>query len=175
MDRLTRGLQALAESRNITGEGADGMRAYIREVHVPVLQCLLLGLSAFQIAVGVYWAGYQRVDADGNFHLVRDEHEMHLTQLDAGMHKLRDISAQLRQISADASHLVSFGSAGTGAVERTVDDLQRMHLIVKTQLETWEAYEGSDPGFAQQSRVGRRGSGPVLSAGQLPDRPCVLG
>jgi hypothetical protein len=58
----------LAESRNITGEGADGMRAYLREVHVPVLQCLLLGLSAFQIAVGVYWAGYQRVDADGNFH-----------------------------------------------------------------------------------------------------------
>ncbi|KQR53964.1 hypothetical protein ASF88_03745 [Leifsonia sp. Leaf336] len=167
VDKLTQGLHALAESGNITGEGADGMRAYIREVHVPVLQCLLLGLSTFQTAVGVYWAGYRQVDADGNFHLVRDEHETHVFQLDAGMRQLRGIGSQLRQISADASRLVSLGSAGAGAVERTVDDLQRMHLIAKTQLETWEAYEGSDPGFAQVQELISRLGGIVNRVGSV--------
>lgn len=167
VDKLTHGLHALAESKNITGEGADGMRAYIREVHVPVLQCLLLGLSTFQTAVGVYWAGYRQVDADGNFHLVRDEHETHVTQLDAAMRQLRGIGSQLRQISADASHLVSLGSAGAGAAEQTGDDLQRMHLIVKAQLETWEAYEGSDPGFAQVEELISRLGGIVNRVGSV--------
>ncbi|MGH1550603.1 T7SS effector LXG polymorphic toxin [Leifsonia poae] len=165
LDRLTQGLQALAGSRNISGEGADAMRAYIREVHVPVLQCLLLGLSTFQTAVGVYWAGYRHVEAHGNFHLVRDEHQAHLTQLDAGMQQLRGVSAQLRQISADASHLVSLGSAGAGAADRAVDEVQRMHLIVKTQLESWEAYEASDPGFRRVQELISRLRGIVNRVG----------
>ncbi|MGH1551109.1 hypothetical protein ACRAWB_18805 [Leifsonia poae] len=165
LDRLTQGLQALAGSRNVSGVGADAMRAYIREVHVPVLQCLLLGLSTFQTAVGVYWVGYRHVEAHGNFHLVRDEHQAHLTQLDAGMQQLRGVSAQLRQISADASHLVSLGSAGAGAADRAVDEVQRMHLIVKTQLESWEAYEASDPGFRRVQELISRLRGIVNRVG----------
>ena len=33
VDQLRQGLEALAGSDRITGEGADAMRAYIREVH----------------------------------------------------------------------------------------------------------------------------------------------
>ncbi|WP_235493350.1 glycohydrolase toxin TNT-related protein [Leifsonia sp. Leaf336] len=146
---LAQGLQVLAASEKVRGLGADGMRAYIREVHGPILRSLLIGLSTFQTAVGVYWNGYAQVDTGGNFWLVRDELQAHLTQLGAGMGTLQDVAAELRTIAGDASHLVSLGGAGAVQAERTVEDLGRMHAIVKGQLGTWEAYEASDHGFAQ--------------------------
>ncbi|WP_431247689.1 T7SS effector LXG polymorphic toxin [Leifsonia xyli] len=149
VSELAQGLQALAGSERISGQGADAMRAYIREVHGPILQSLLIGLSTFQTAIGVYWNGYAQVDAGGNFRLVRDELEAHLSQLESGMGALRGIAAELRKISGDASHLVSLGGAGASAAERCVDDLDRMHAIAKDQVEAWEAYEASDHGFGQ--------------------------
>ncbi|WP_431218257.1 T7SS effector LXG polymorphic toxin [Leifsonia xyli] len=149
VSELAQGLQALAGSERISGQGADAMRAYIREVHGPILQSLLIGLSTFQTAIGVYWNGYAQVDASGNFRLVRDELEAHLSQLESGMGALRGIAAELRKISGDASHVVSLGGAGATAAERCVDDLDRMHAIAKGQLEAWEAFEASDHGFGQ--------------------------
>ncbi|MFE4952220.1 hypothetical protein ACFQ9V_19110 [Leifsonia sp. NPDC056665] len=147
--QLAEGLESLAASGNITGRGADAMRAYIREVHVPILQSLLIGLSTFQTAVGVYWDGYAQVDAGGNFLLVKDEYDTHLAQLESGMETLRGFGTRLRQISADASHLVSLDGAAAKAAEQTANDLEGMHSIAKGQKETWEAYEASDPGFGQ--------------------------
>ncbi|WP_431219078.1 T7SS effector LXG polymorphic toxin [Leifsonia xyli] len=149
VSELAQGLQALAGSERISGQGADAMRAYIREVHGPILQSLLIGLSTFQTAIGVYWNGYAQVDAGGNFRLVRDELEAHLSQLESGMGALRGIAAELRKISGDASHVVSLGGAGATAAERCVDDLDRMRAIAKGQLEAWEAFEASDHGFGQ--------------------------
>ncbi|SEH89525.1 hypothetical protein SAMN04515692_106170 [Leifsonia sp. CL147] len=123
------------------------MRAYIREVHVPILQSLLVGLSTFQTAIGVYWRGYAQVDADGNFRLVRDEYEMHLARLDRGVEQVQGFGDQLRRITADASHLVSLG--GVGAVGQLLDALQGMHAVARAQKDAWEAYEASDPGFGQ--------------------------
>ncbi|WP_434318756.1 hypothetical protein [Leifsonia sp. P73] len=149
VSQLAEGLEQLAASGNITGHGADAMRAYIREVHIPILQCLLIGLTTFQTAVGVYWNGYAQVDTGGNFRLVKDEYDTHLTQLESGIGQLRGFAARLRQITADASHLVSLDGAGAKAAEQTADDLEGMHSIAKGQKETWEAYEASDPGFGQ--------------------------
>ncbi len=52
---LAQGLQALAASEEVSGLGADGMRVYIREAHGPILSSLMIALSTFQTAVGVYW------------------------------------------------------------------------------------------------------------------------
>ncbi|SEI17751.1 MULTISPECIES: glycohydrolase toxin TNT-related protein [unclassified Leifsonia] len=149
VSELLQGFDALAASDKVTGQGADAMRAYIGEVHLPILQSLLISLSTFQTAIGVYWNGYAQVDSDGNFRLVNDEYGTHLARLDRGMEQLRGFSVQLRQIAGDASHLVSLGGAGAVAAEQAVNELQGMHSIVKGQKETWEAYEASDPGFAQ--------------------------
>jgi len=149
VSELAQGLEVLAGSRAITGEGADAMRAYIREVHGPILRSLLVGLTTFQTAVGVYWNGYAQVDTGGDFRLVRDELEAHLKQLESGMGSLRGLAEQLRKIAGDASHLVSLGGAGATQAERCVDDLGRMHAVAKSHKETWEAYEASDHGFAQ--------------------------
>lgn len=149
VSQLAQGLGALAGSEKISGQGADAMRAYIREVHGPILQSLMIALSTFQTAVGVYWAGYAQVDAGGNFRLVRDELEAHLAQLNSGIGAMRGIAAELRAISGDASHLVSLGGAGASAAERCVDDLDRMHATATGLKESWEAYEASDHGFAQ--------------------------
>lgn len=157
VSELAQGLEALAGSNKISGQGADAMRAYIREVHGPILQSLVIGLSTFQTAVGVYWNGYAQVDAGGNFRLVRDELEAHLKRLESGMGALRGIASELRTIAGDASHLVSLGGAGSTA-ERCVDDLDRMHATAKGLKERWEAYEASDHEFARvQSLIAELG------------------
>ena len=164
---LLQGLDALAASGNVSGAGADGMRAYVREVHVPILQSLLIALSTFQTAVGVYWDGYAQVDADGDFRLVKDEYDAHLSQLEGGMGQLRGFGAQLRQIAADASHLVALGGAGAAAAEQTAEDLQQMHSIAKGQKEAWEAFEASDPGFGQVQNLIAELSRIVKNVGSL--------
>ena len=164
---LLQGLDALAASGDVSGAGADGMRAYVREVHVPILQSLLIALSTFQTAVGVYWDGYAQVDADGDFRLVKDEYDAHLSQLESGMGQLRGFGAQLRQIAADASHLVSLGGAGAAAAEQTADDLQQMHSIAKGQKEAWEAFEAWDPGFGQVQNLIAELSRIVKNVGSL--------
>lgn len=165
--QLQQGLEALAASEKISGQGADAMRAYIGEVHVPIVQLLQLGLSTFHTAIGVYWSGYRQVDSGGNFRLVRDEFQAHLAQLEGGMEQLRGFTTQLRRIAADASHLVSLGGAGAGAVEQTVNDLQGMHAIAKGQKESWEAYEASDPGFGQVKDLIAQLAGIVNNVGAL--------
>ncbi|MDR6865506.1 hypothetical protein J2Y69_000088 [Microbacterium resistens] len=164
---LAQGLESLAASGNISGVGADAMRAYIREVHVPVVQSLLVSLYTFQTAIGVYWNGYSQVDADGNFRLVNDEFDAHLTQLDTGMEQLRGFADDLRSIAASASHLVSLGGAGAGAADRTADSFQDLHRIAKTQKETWEAYEATDPGFAQVKSLLSELNGTIKKVGSL--------
>ncbi|PPG88549.1 hypothetical protein C5C00_02275 [Rathayibacter rathayi] len=146
---LAQGLEGLAGSANISGAGADAMRAYIREVHVPIVQSLLVCLYTFQTAIGVYWSGYGEVDADGNFRLVNDEFDDHVTQLDTGVELLRGFATDLRGIAARASHLVSLGSAGADAVEGTISEFENMQVVAKTQHETWQAYEATDHGFNQ--------------------------
>ncbi|MFE4467351.1 glycohydrolase toxin TNT-related protein [Leifsonia sp. NPDC056824] len=149
MSELALGLEALAASNRIGGVGADAMRAYIREVQLPVVQSLLVGVSTFQTAIGVYWEGYAQVDTDGNFRLVRDEFDAHVLQVDAGLGRLRGFQEELARISADASHLVALGGAGSGAVGATVAEFEGMRAIAGSQRETWEAYEASDAGFNQ--------------------------
>lgn len=167
LTELAQGLESLAASESISGQGAEGMRAYIREVHGPIVQSLLVGLYTFQTAIGKYWDGYSEVDADGNFRLVNDEFDAHLTQLDAGVGQLRGFAGELRLISAGAAHLVSLGSAGAAAAEDAAGGLERMHLIAKTQQETWAAYEASDPGFVQVRELIAEVNGIVTNLGSL--------
>ncbi|WP_276329557.1 T7SS effector LXG polymorphic toxin [Rathayibacter iranicus] len=149
LDALLQGLESLAASGNISGQGADAMRAYIREVHVPIVQSLLVCLSTFQTAIGVYWNGYSQVDTDGNFRLVNDEFDAHRAQLDTGIGQLRGFAADLRSIAARASHLVALDGAGAGAADAAAEGFERMRSIVTSQQETWAAYEATDPGFGQ--------------------------
>ncbi len=142
---LAQGLEALAGSDQISGVGADAMRAYIREVQLPVAQSLLVAVSTFQTAIGVYWAGYAQVDAHGDFRLVADEFDAHVSQLDAGLGRLRGFEGELTRISAGAAHLVSLGGAGARAAGAAVEDFEGMRAIARSQKETWEAYERRIP------------------------------
>ncbi|WP_461515410.1 hypothetical protein, partial [Rathayibacter agropyri] len=113
------------------------------------VQSLLVCLSTFQTAIGVYWNGYSQVDTDGNFRLVNDEFDAHRAQLDTGIEQLRGFAASLRSIAASASHLVSLDGAGATAAENAAEGFERMRSIVTSQQETWAAYEATDPGFNQ--------------------------
>lgn len=126
-----------------------GLRAYIREVHLPVIQALLVGLGTFQTVVGVYWDGYTQVDGDSGFRLVDDEFTAHLAQLDEGIFQLRGFADQLRSIGAGAAHLVDLGGAGASEVDQVVRGFEDMRRVVRDQQETWSAYEVTDHGFNQ--------------------------
>ncbi|NQX14050.1 DNA/RNA non-specific endonuclease [Microbacteriaceae bacterium VKM Ac-2855] len=167
LSELSQGLESLAGSGNISGVGADAMRAYIREVHIPIVQSLLVSLYTFQTAIGVYWNGYSQVDGGGNFRLVNDEFHSHLTQLDTGMEQLRGFATDLRAIAANAWHLVSLGGAGAGAAERAAEGFERMRVVAGTQQETWAAYEATDPGFAQVKSLLAELDGTVQNVGSL--------
>ncbi|NQX11804.1 hypothetical protein HQQ80_09225 [Microbacteriaceae bacterium VKM Ac-2855] len=167
LSELSQGLESLAGSGNISGVGADAMRAYIREVHIPIVQSLLVSLYTFQTAIGVYWNGYSQVDGGGNFRLVNDEFDTHVTQLDTGMEQLQGFATDLRAIAANASHLVSLGGAGAGAAERAAEGFERMRSVARTQQETWAAYEATDPGFAQVKSLLTELDGTVRNVGSL--------
>ncbi|NQX13298.1 hypothetical protein HQQ80_16855 [Microbacteriaceae bacterium VKM Ac-2855] len=167
LSELSQGLESLAGSGNISGVGADAMRAYIREVHIPIVQSLLVSLYTFQTAIGVYWNGYSQVDGGGNFRLVNDEFDTHVTQLDIGMEQLQGFATDLRAIAANASHLVSLGDAGAGAAERAAEGFERMRSVARTQQETWAAYEATDPGFAQVKSLLTELNGTVQNVGSL--------
>ncbi|MGH1525866.1 hypothetical protein ACRAWC_18160 [Leifsonia sp. L25] len=167
LSELVKGLEALAASNQISGVGADAMRAYIREVQVPVARSLLVGVSTFQTAIGVYWAGYAQVDTDGDFRLVADEFDAHLTQLDTGLGRLRGFETELTRISAGAGHLVSLGGAGARAAGAAVEDFEGMRAIARMQKETWEAYEASDPGFNQVRELIAELKGVLKNLGSL--------
>ncbi|PPF62972.1 hypothetical protein C5C18_14040 [Rathayibacter tritici] len=167
LDALLQGLESLVGSGNISGQGADAMRAYIREVHVPIVQSLLVCVSTFQTAIGVYWSGYSQVDTDGNFRLVNDEYDAHLIQLDTGIGRLRGFAADLRSIAASASHLVSLDGAGAGAADDAAEGFERMKSIAKTQQETWAAYEATDPGFGQVKNLVAEVNRVVANLGSL--------
>ncbi|WP_419956921.1 hypothetical protein, partial [Rathayibacter iranicus] len=143
------------------------MRAYIREVHVPIVQSLLVCLSTFQTAIGVYWNGYSQVDTDGNFRLVNDEYDAHLAQLDTGIGQLRGFAADLRSIAARASHLVALDGAGATAADNAAEGFERMRSIAKTQQETWAAYEATDHGFDQVKNLLAELNGIVKNVGSL--------
>ncbi|QIM16221.1 hypothetical protein G7067_06965 [Leucobacter insecticola] len=146
---MTSALEALAGSENITGEGADAMRAYIREVHAPIVRALLSALQTFQTAVGMYWLGYGQVDGDGGFWLVRDEFTTHQTQLAKGIETLSGFATQLRAISTTVSGFETVGATAAGKADAAVAEFEAMVGCVKGQSETWDAYEATDPGFAQ--------------------------
>jgi hypothetical protein len=149
LSELLQGLEALVGSGNISGRGADAMRAYIREVHVPIIKSLLVGVSTFQTAIGVYWDGYSHVDTDTNFRLVNDEFDAHITQLSGGIRQLEGFREDLKSIADGVSHLVSLGGAGAGAVDTVINEFEFMRLIARTQRDVWEAYEATDHGFSQ--------------------------
>ncbi|QIM16205.1 hypothetical protein G7067_06865 [Leucobacter insecticola] len=124
LSELASGLESLAGSDQISGQGADAMRDYILRVHVPIAQSLFLTVVTFQTAVGKYWDGYRGVDTDGGFRLVRDELSAHEAQLNEGIADLDRLSQDLKDIDADAAHLVSLGGAGSRAVTQTAGVLR---------------------------------------------------
>ena len=167
LQALVGGLEALADSGSISGEGADGMRAYIRGVHVPIANALLSAIRTLQTAVGVYWSGYAQVDGAGNFWLVRDELEDHRSRLTGAMESVRGFGRDLRAITTGVPGYETVGASAAGRADAVVAGFESLQRVAKEQLETWEAYEATDPGFVQVQEVLAKLSSIMTSAGTL--------
>lgn len=149
-DKLTnlgQGLQGLVNSHQIYGQGADSMKAYISEVHVSLIQSLLMAVQTFQTATGVYYNGYQRIDSSGDFKLIKADLEGHVRQLNRGMTKMSTFQSRIQGITRSVDDIIYLGGAGSRGLNYVKLDFEEMLGIVTTQLREWEGYEQGNEGF----------------------------
>ena len=85
--------------------------------------------------------------------LIKDEFVGHLTQLDGGKSQLEGFSRTLTGSLLGLRISWFWVVLGLGLPDKTVSDFERLRTMVKTQHETWEVYEASDPGFNQVKEV----------------------
>ena len=149
LNRLGQGLESLASTNQIYGQGADSMTAYISEVHLSLIQTLLTTVQTFQTSVGVYWQGYQQVDTHGDFRLVSDDLRAHVRDTGNAINHMTGFEQHIRRVANSVSHIVGLGSAGSGAIARVRSDLESMQRLARDQHARWSSYENHDPGFDQ--------------------------
>ncbi|GAB2024485.1 hypothetical protein OfM1_05560 [Lactovum odontotermitis] len=168
LDALTQTLNQLIGTDTIKGLGADSMKAYVSEVHLPLIQTFQLALNNYQMALGKYVKGYLDVDSDAGFKLIREDLEDHQTKLTTHRSDYTDLAEQLKSLSDEASSIVSLGGAGSSYLNKVADKMDDMKKTAKDLLESWDNYEQTDPGFAQVQELLARTRGLIKSALNVP-------
>ncbi|WP_179393817.1 DNA/RNA non-specific endonuclease [Lacticaseibacillus absianus] len=148
LDQLNRALKELAASDTVQGTAANGMKAYIKEVHLTLISVLSLALTNYQAAVGRYVNGYHQVDGSQNFRLVREDLIEHQQALTNHREDFTQIAQKLKAIANDADDLIDLGSAGGRHLTAVAEHMDAMSDIVTRQRRDWDRYEATDPGFA---------------------------
>lgn len=144
---LSQGLNVLVTTDKIKGQGADGMKAYISEVHISLISSLMTALQTFQTATGVYWNGYQHIDNNGNFKLLSEDLNAHISEIDGGIQKMDGFQNRLNRVSNSINHLVPLGNVGSSTLSLTKSDLEGMRRTVRDLKDHWTAYESSHQGL----------------------------
>ncbi|GAB2027181.1 glycohydrolase toxin TNT-related protein [Lactovum odontotermitis] len=168
LDALTQTLNQLIGTDTIKGLGADSMKAYVSEVHLPLIQTFQLALNNYQMALGKYVKGYLDVDSDAGFKLIREDLEDHQTKLTTHRSDYTDLAEQLKSLSDEASSIVSLGGAGSSYLNKVADKMDDMKKTAKDLLESWDNYEQTDPGFAQVQELLARTRDLIKSALNVP-------
>ncbi|MCJ1996489.1 hypothetical protein GYN67_07280 [Lactococcus piscium] len=149
LGELNQALNLLIRTNTINGKAADGMKAYIGEVHLTLIQALQLALNNYQMALGKYVKGYLAVDRNRNFKLVKEDLNAHVRQLTAHRSDFTKLERQLKAISSEVDDLVWLGGAGGNRLGRVATEMDQMKQIAQKLKEKWETYEQHDPGFDQ--------------------------
>ncbi|GAB2023700.1 hypothetical protein RyT2_27780 [Pseudolactococcus yaeyamensis] len=149
LNSLSQGLSNLASTKQIYGNGADNMKAYISEVHLNLIEALITAVTTFQTASAVYWNGYNQVDSSGNFKLINEDFKSHVQDTKNAIHHMDGFENHIRQVASSVNHIVSLGDAGAGAIANVRHDLEDMQRIAREQADRWSHYENCDPGLNQ--------------------------
>ncbi|MDR0899595.1 MAG: LXG domain-containing protein, partial [Lactobacillaceae bacterium] len=153
LSELQQGFEVLSKTNHIKGRGADNMKAYISEVHMSLIHVLLTTVETFQNAIGVYWGGYDQIDSSGNFRLVNDELEQHVSNLKQGVVSTGEVALKIEKITNSVSDIMSFEFAGADRIREIQTSLDSMQQIAQNQKQNWEDYENSDHGFDQVDKL----------------------
>ena len=149
LGELNQALNQLIRTNTIKGKAADGMKAYIGEVHLTLIQALQLALNNYQMALGKYVKGYLAVDSNRNFKLVKEDLDAHVRQLTTHRSDFTKLERQLKAISSEVDDLVWLGGAGGNRLGRVAKEMDQMKQTSQKLKEKWETYEQHDPGFDQ--------------------------
>ena len=149
LNALNQALNQLISTTTIQGQAADKMKAYISEVHLTLIQTLQLALTNYQMALGKYVTGYLEVDSDHGFQLIREDLEDHQRNLTAHRSDYTSLASQLKAISNEAEGIVWLSGAGGHRLDHVADQMDAMKKTASDLMQTWNAYEQTDPGFEQ--------------------------
>ncbi|PCS08013.1 hypothetical protein RU87_GL000750 [Lactococcus plantarum] len=149
MGELSQALNQLVSTNKIKGKAADGMKAYIGEVHLTLIQTLQLALNNYQMALGKYINGYLQVDGNHDFKLIREDLNAHVRQLTSQQSDFTSLERQLKAISNEVNDLVYLGGAGGYRIGQVAKEMDHMKQTAQKLKERWESYEQHDPGFDQ--------------------------
>ena len=168
LDELSQALNQLASTSTIHGKAADNMKAYIGEVHTTLVQTLQLALTNYQMALGKYVKGYLEVDSNHGFQLVREDLEAHQRNLTAHRSDFTSLADQLKAISDEAEDIVWLGGAGGYRLTNVANEMDVMKHTASTLMDRWNAYEQTDPGFAQVQELLARTRDLIKSTLRVP-------
>lgn len=149
LGELSQALNQLVSTNRIRGKAADGMKAYIGEVHLTLIQTLQLALNNYQMALGKYINGYLQVDGNHDFKLIREDLNAHVRQLTSQQSDFTSLERQLKAISNEVNDLVYLGGAGGYRIGQVAKEMDHMKQTAQKLKERWESYEQHDPGFDQ--------------------------
>ncbi|MCL2114407.1 MAG: hypothetical protein FWH31_10770, partial [Streptococcaceae bacterium] len=121
-----------------------------------------------QMALGKYVKGYLEVDSNHGFQLVREDLEAHQRNLTAYRSDFTSLADQFKAISDEAEDIVWLGGAGGYRLTNVANEMDVMKHTASTLMDQWNAYEQTDPGFAQVQELLARTRDLIKSTLRVP-------
>ncbi|MDR0298547.1 MAG: LXG domain-containing protein, partial [Streptococcaceae bacterium] len=144
LDDLSQALNQLMSTDTIQGQAADGMKAYISEVHGNLIQVLQTALNNYEMVLSKYVSGYLQVDSNEDFKLVKQDFDAHQQKLSTHRSDFTKLGDQLKAISDEAEDIVWLGGAGGYRLNNVANEMDAMKQTVVNLQKSWDQYESDN-------------------------------
>ncbi|MDR0299533.1 MAG: hypothetical protein LBI13_05555 [Streptococcaceae bacterium] len=141
---LSQALNQLMSTNTIQGQAADGMKAYISEVHGNLIQVLQTALNNYEMVLSKYVSGYLQVDGNEDFKLVKQDFDAHQQKLSTHRSDFTKLGDQLKTISDEAEDIVWLGGAGGSRLNNVANEMDAMKQTVLNLQKSWDQYESDN-------------------------------
>lgn len=144
LGKVRRSLAALADTTAMSGEGADAMRAYIREVHIQALDWIVNTIETFRSSLILYVNGYEEIEPDPHGEISQDVLEAQLQQLQRDKTEFEQMGERIEQICRELDRYMDIEGVPTDAVETCYDNVIRQVEETRTRVGEYEEVHSHD-------------------------------
>lgn len=102
----------------MSGEGADALRAYIQEVHIKILDWMMDLIKTYRSSLILYVDGYRDIEPDPKGEISQDVLEEQLERLQREKFQFQQNAENIAQIYRELSRYMDVGSFSAADVEK---------------------------------------------------------